>query len=84
MPKAVLRNGAIVPLEPLPTEWEEGAALEVERAATPTLDIAEWAQSMNQLCADSLAEEEEVMRSAIEDHRKQAKLQVRGEMGLPA
>jgi hypothetical protein len=29
MLKAVLRQGVIVPLEPLPPEWEEGVALEV-------------------------------------------------------
>jgi hypothetical protein len=33
MLKAVLRKGVIVPLEPLPAEWEEGVALEVARAA---------------------------------------------------
>jgi hypothetical protein len=39
MLKAVLRKGAIVPLEPLPPEWEEGAALEVARATAAQLDI---------------------------------------------
>ena len=31
MLKAVLRKGGIVPLEPVPPEWEEGAALEVAK-----------------------------------------------------
>ncbi len=37
---------------------------------------------MNQLCADSPAEDEAVMRNAIAEHRRQAKEQMRREMGL--
>jgi hypothetical protein len=84
MLKAVLRKGAIVPLEPLPPEWEEGAELEVTPTGAPPLDIDAWAASMNQLCADSIAEDEETMRSAIGEHRRQAKEQTRREMGLSA
>jgi DNA-binding transcriptional MocR family regulator len=84
MLKAVLRKGVIVPLEPLPPEWQEGAALEVSRTNGALPDIDAWAQSMNQLCADSPAEDEETMRRAIEEHRRQAKEQMRREMGLSA
>jgi hypothetical protein len=83
MLKAVLRQGVIVPLEPLPQDWEEGAALEVAKAHAPPADIDAWAKSMNQLCADSSPSDEETMRRAIEEHRQQAKAQVRREMGLP-
>ena len=54
MLKAVLRKGAIVPLEPLPPEWEEGATLEVARADAPQIDIDVWAESMKELCAGQL------------------------------
>ena len=64
MLKAVLRQGVIVPLEPLPPEWEEGAALEVAKADASLLDIDAWAKSMNQLCADSADDDEEAMRRA--------------------
>jgi hypothetical protein len=84
MLKAILRQGVIVLLEPLPPEWEEGSALEVAKAQAEPMDIDGWAKSMNQLCADGSAEEEEVMRRAIEQHRQQAKAQVRRDMGLPA
>jgi hypothetical protein len=47
------------------------------------VDIDEWARAMNELCADSSPEDEETMRRAIEEHRQQAKAQVRREMGLP-
>jgi hypothetical protein len=81
--KAVLRQGVIIPLEPLPPEWEEGAALEVAKANAPSLEVDAWAKSMNQLCADSSMDDEEVMRRAIMEHRQQAKTQVCREMGLP-
>jgi len=84
MLKAVLRQGVIVPLEPLPPEWEEGTALEVGKAQPPQVDIDAWAKSMNQLCADSSRYDEEVMRRAIEEQRQQAKAQVRREVNLPS
>jgi hypothetical protein len=83
MLKAILSHGAIVPLEPLPQEWEDGAALEIARADAPPIDIDAWAESMNRLCADSSSDDEDTMRRAIEEHRQQAKDQVRREMGLP-
>jgi hypothetical protein len=82
MLKAVLREGIIVPLEPLPPDWEEGAELEVARTLAPPLDIDAWATVIRQLCADSSSENEEIMRQAIEEHRRQAKAQARQEMGL--
>ena len=60
MLKAVLRQGAIVPLEPLPREWEDGAPLEIVKAQVPPTDIDAWAQSMNQLCADSSPSDEQI------------------------
>jgi hypothetical protein len=84
MLKAVLRQGVIIPLEPLPPEWEEGAALEVAKSDAPPLDIDAWAKSMDLLCADSPAEDEEAMRRAIEEHRQQAKAQTAREMRLSA
>ena len=84
MIKAVFRKGNIVPLEPLPPEWEEGTALEVAQAGPVAIDIDAWAKSMTQLCADSTADDEDAMRRAIEEHRRQAKEQSRREMGLSA
>ena len=84
MLKAVLRKGVIIPLEPVPPDWEEGDNVEVAKTAAPSLDIDAWANTMNQLCADSLAEDEETMHRAIDEHRQQAKAQTRRGMGLSA
>jgi hypothetical protein len=75
MLKAVLREGLIVPLEPLPPEWEEGTVLEVGRGTAAQFDIDAWAHTMNELCSDSTAEDEAAMRNTIEEHRRQAKEQ---------
>lgn len=79
MLKAILRQGAIVPLEPVPPDWAEGAQLEIDIAEAPSLtfDIDEWACTMETLCADSSANDEQVMRQAIERHREEAKDQAR-------
>ncbi len=73
MIQAELRQGVIVPLVPLPTEWKDGALLEISNADVTTLDIDAWAETMNQLCADSLVEDEVTMRRAIDEHRREAK-----------
>lgn len=82
MLNAILQKGVIVPIEPLPPNWTEGLHLEVNAVEEPPFDIDEWAETMNRLCADSSPEDEEAMRQAIDEHRKQAKEQVRREMGL--
>ena len=82
MLKAILQNGVIVPLEPLPIEWEEGSTLEVGKTCATSLDGEAWAKSMDRLCADSPAEEEAIMQSAIDEHRRLAKDRTRRDMGF--
>ena len=84
MLKAVLRKGVIMPIEPLPPEWDEGVALQVAKADAAVVDIDAWVKSMDELCADSKIEDEETMRHAIAEHRRHAKDQTRREMGLSA
>lgn len=78
--KAVLHKGTIVPLEPLPPEWEEGVSLEVAKSSSEPVDIDAWVKLMDQMCADSAQSDEEVMLSAIEEQRQRAKSQVLEEM----
>lgn len=84
MLKAILHKGVIVPTEPLPVDWQDGTPLEVAKVEPAAVDIDAWAAFMNQLCADSTAEDEAAMRGAIEEHRRQAKAQTRRDMGLSA
>src|SRR5260370_40767678 len=48
------------------------------------VDIDAWANAINQMRADSPAEDEQTMRRAIEKHRQQAKAQTRREPGWSA
>lgn len=70
MLKAVLHQGVIVPLEPLPRDWEEGATLEVASLTVPPLGIDLCASSMNRLCAESSPDDEQAMRRAIKENRR--------------
>ena len=83
MLKAILKKGVIVPVEPVPAEWEEGTSLQIEKADLAALDINAWAGLMDRLCAASSVEEEEKMLAAIDEQRRQAKAQTRRDMGLP-
>jgi hypothetical protein len=82
--KAKLENGAIVPLDPIPSEWPDGTELDVNaiQPSETDADIDAWAAEMNQLCADSRPEDEAAMLAAIAEHRREAKEQARREMGL--
>ena len=89
MPRAVLKNGLIYPLEPLPVEWQEGQEVCVEKVE-PSLerepseaeidgDFADLAT----LCASGDTVDDERLDRALEEAKRLAKEQVRREMGLP-
>jgi hypothetical protein len=82
MLKAVVQEGRIVPLEPLPEAWKEGTTLEINETENSAFDIDTWAKEMNELCADVTPDDEDGMRQAIAEHRREAKEQVRREMAL--
>jgi hypothetical protein len=85
MPKAVLKNGVICPLEPLPPEWADGQELRVEAATEDDedQDLDAWYHELQALVAQNdpndCARVEEAIRAADE----QAKTFVRKQMGLP-
>jgi hypothetical protein len=85
MPRAVLQNGEIRPVEPLPCEWREGEALRVEKAEDDDATAAEIDRDfarLEALCADSDPVEEERLAEALQQAREQSKAQVRRQMGL--
>ena len=47
--KAIFKGGAIVPLEPVPAEWDEGTALEVAKAEGGPVDMDAWKALMDRL-----------------------------------
>ena len=86
MLKAVVRDGQIRPLEPLPVEWQEGQALRVERAEedeASTDQVDRDFAVLASLCESSEPGDEEQFARALREARGEAKEHVRRQMGLP-
>jgi hypothetical protein len=74
MPRAILRDGVIYPIEPLPPEWADGRELWVEEAKPETPEgIDKWAEEMNALGAEIDPEDEKRLHDAIAEVRRQSK-----------
>jgi hypothetical protein len=86
MPKAVLRNGIIVPVEPLPAEWEDGRELVVESLKRPedrAREADEWFREMEAAVIHVDPNDAAIIEKSIREADTVAKQQVRREMGLP-
>jgi hypothetical protein len=82
MLKAVVIQGEIRPLGPLPPDWQEGQRLRIEKADDETsveeidLDFA----VLEKLCEASEPAEEEQLEQVSQEARRLAKEQVRRQM----
>ena len=87
MIRAVVRNGVIQPLEPLPASWNDGRLVVVDEMEPGALEMGAvdpWARDMNELTADlNDAEEWQGIEAALAEADREAKAIVRREMGLP-
>jgi hypothetical protein len=85
MVKAIVVRGEIRPLEPLPVDWKEGERLRVEKADDREMAIEEIDNDfavLASLCAPSEEADEEQLDRALKEAHRQAKEQVRKDMGL--
>jgi hypothetical protein len=76
MVRAVLKNGVICPLEPLPPEWTEGWELAIQGVGSPELspeELNKRFQELDALCKDMDLEDERRRHEAIAKMRRQAK-----------
>jgi hypothetical protein len=75
--KAILKNGAILPKEPLPKDWDDGTELQVEKApseeARSSDDLDRWMAAVQASAADMDAEDEIILENAIREIRGQAR-----------
>src|ERR1700735_2315053 len=77
MPKAILRNGHIHPLEPLPAEWREGQELDVEpsqlqpNTEPSPAEIDRDFQELDALCALGDPVEDERLALLLEEAHRQ-------------
>jgi hypothetical protein len=79
MVKAVLKNGTIQPLEPLPANWVEGSELEVEEARRPDSpeEADRWYQQLEALVAPTNPQDIEIIEATLAEADRQAKALVR-------
>jgi len=85
MVKAIVSRGEIRPLEPLPADWREGQPLRIEKADDSEVPVEEIDRDfavLASLCADSEPANEDQLDQALHEARRQAKEQVRQDMGF--
>jgi hypothetical protein len=83
--KAIVHDGEIRPLEPLPADWQEGQPLRVEKADDGEMSVEEIDCDFTELaalCETSEPAHEEQLDRALQEAHRQAKEQVRRHMGL--
>ncbi len=88
MIQAVVKNGVIQPLEPLPPAWTDGRRVVVEDFEEPLPngdeDFDRWSTDMKTLTAElNDPEEWREIEAALAEADRQSKSLVRREMGLP-
>ena len=85
MIRAIVQNGEIRPLEPLPAEWNEGHEVIVEDAESTAIEALEaWYRELQRLGpAEYEPGEWKHMQELLNEADHQAKALVRREMGLP-
>jgi len=83
--KAILRNGLIQPLEPLPATWGEGQELVVEEpeAMGAAVRLEDWAKDLDAAAGKVPASEHERFRQALEEIERESKEAVAREWGMP-
>jgi hypothetical protein len=82
--KAILRDGRIQPLEPLPPDWTDGQELVVEEpdlGQTPA-EIQQWAKELEESTAKIPAEEHERLERALGEIERESKDAVPRKWGL--
>lgn len=87
MTKAVLKNGVICPVEPLPPDWQEGTELLVERAIASSDHSSrtrtdEWLDAVDAAAATNDPDDDARLQDAIDRHRREAKEWARRQAGL--
>ncbi len=86
MPRVVLKNGVLCPLEPLPPEWADGRELRVEDTEEPAaaLDADDECFERLEAAAKQISPQDiEKLEAALKEADELAKAQMRREMGLP-
>jgi hypothetical protein len=82
--KAILRDGRIQPLEPLPPDWTDGQELVVEEPDSVGADaqVNQWANDLDKATAQIPAAEHDRFLRALDEIERASKDAIRREWGL--
>ena len=82
---AILRDGVIRPVEPLPPGWLDGQEMVVEepQADRAAAEIAQWAQELDAATAQIPAQEHERFLRALDEIERESKEAVRKQWSQP-
>lgn len=88
MVKAILRQGAIEPVSPLPDDWSEGQELVIEEASArgereDAQEWGAWIRDMDELTSKIPPEDFARLEANLADADQRAKEYVRRKMELP-
>jgi hypothetical protein len=83
--RAILRDGIIQPVEPLPPTWAEGQELVIEepQGERAQAEIGQWAAELEAATAQIPAEEHDRFLQALDEIERESKEAVRKQWGLP-
>jgi hypothetical protein len=91
MPRAVLKNGVICPVDRLPAEWQEGQELWVDTCELVNGDgldeggpeaIDEWYEKLNEMVSQNDPEDLRKVEEILEENDRIEKDRMRKVMGL--
>jgi hypothetical protein len=82
MIRAIVCDGKIHPVEPLPPSWEDGQPVEVQAAPSEADEFDDAMREIKRLSQQIDDEDWQRMRTALEEADRQAKELVRKQMGL--
>ena len=82
--KAILRDGRIQPVEPLPPSWQDGQELRIEEPALEETEaeIQQWAKELEASVSALPADEHDRFRTALAEDERESKDAIRREWGL--
>jgi hypothetical protein len=87
--RAILKDGKIQPVDPLPCDWIEGQVLSVDSNDVETTEVPPtkeeldaWEAEMEDSARRIPPDEHERFLQSIESHRSESKSQMRREWGL--
>jgi len=84
MVKAIIKNGSIQPLGPIPKSWREGQELEIKEAEAgcEPEDDGSWREEFRALSGQITPDDHVRMAEALARQRKESKDYVGQQMGL--